>query len=68
MVVLINKSGEYKNEYFEPNFPNEPLTVIFSESAVTVSPLAFASKRLLTIDRYTFKMRGLSAEDSICRL
>ena len=50
MVVLINKSGEYKNEYLEPNLPNEPLTVILSESAVTVSLLRLASIRRLTID------------------
>ena len=59
MVVLINKSVDIKPRYFGPNFPFfEPLTVIFSESAVTVSAFGFASKRLLTMDRYTFKMRG----------
>ena len=50
IVVLINKSGEYKNEYLEPNLPKEPLTVIFNESAVTVSLLRLASIRRLTID------------------
>ena len=46
----VPKSDGAKPVMNYPNFPNDPLTVIFSESAVTVSPLAFASKRLLTID------------------
>ena len=64
---LINKAGEYKKEYLDPNLPNDPLPVIFRESAVTVSPLAFASKRLLTIDRYTFKNRGIVTGKQIGR-